>query len=138
MEEKMKLNASKIAAAAIAALLCTAVFTGCKKTDDSSVSAGSEAPTASPENSESTTDTTEESSKPAIVGVFGEIRTEFNDSLDLTEYPLTQNDVPSDFELVLEAENAELSGGCNAVEADGFSGSGYVTGLNRDTDSIAF
>ena len=30
----MKLNASKIAAAAIAALLCTAVFTGCKKTDN--------------------------------------------------------------------------------------------------------
>lgn len=138
MEEKMKLNASKIAAAAIAALLCTAVFTGCKKTDDSSVSAESEAPTASPENSESTTDTTEESSEPAIVGIFGEIRTEFNDNLDLTKYPLTQNDVPSDFELVLEAENAELSGGCNAVEADGFSGSGYVTGLNRDTDSIAF
>lgn len=130
-------KALKLTAAAVAALLCTAVFTGCKETDEKPAPSETEATSASPENNDAD-NTADESAAPAIVGVFGDIRTEFNDSLDLAKYPLTPNDVPSDFELVIEAEEAELSGGCNAVEAEGFSGSGYVTGLNKNTDSITF
>lgn len=125
----MKIKASKIAAAAIAALLCTTTFAACQKTD------GDTAPSATADNAETTAENTKE---PAIDAIYGEIRTEFNENLDLTKYPLTENSVPEGFELVLEAEEAELSGNCKSVDAEGFSGSGFVTGLNSQNDKIEF
>lgn len=125
----MKIKTLKIAAAAIAALLCTTTFAACQKTD------GDAAPSATADNAETTAENTEE---PAIDAIYGEIRTEFNENLDLTKYPLTENSVPEGFELVLEAEEAELSGNCKSVDAKGFSGSGFVTGLNSQNDKIEF
>ncbi|MGN0552125.1 MAG: glycosyl hydrolase [Oscillospiraceae bacterium] len=131
----MNLKSSKIAAATIAALLCTTTLTACKKTDESTTSSDSETTSSISDNAETAEENNEE---PAIMAIFGEIRTEYNDNLDLTKYPLTENNVPEDFELVIEAEEAELSGNCKAVEADGFSGSGFVTGLNGQNDKIEF
>lgn len=129
----MKIKTSKIAAAAIAALLCTTTFAACQKTDgDPSPSESNAAPSASADNAETTAE------EPAIDAIYGEIRTEFNENLDLTKYPLTENSVPEGFELVLEAEEAELSGNCKSVDAEGFSGSGFVTGLNSQNDKIEF
>lgn len=124
---------SRLLTATVAALICVSSFASCKKTDISAEASGTSATTTA-----SAVTTTNSDSEPAVVGIFGEIRTEYNDNLDLSDYPLSENNVPADFELILEAENATLSGNCKAVEADEFSGGAYVNGLNSQNDKIEF
>ncbi len=106
------------------------LLSGCTKTEsqtspsDSVEEESSEIP---PDNNSKTTDI-----------VFKEKRTEFNTSLDLSDYPLTPNEAEDGFSLILEAEEAALSGGCAVREGGGYSGGKYVDGLANDGDKITF
>ena len=63
-----------------------------------------------------------------IDAVFGEIRTEYNQNLDLTDYPLTASDVPEDFMLIVEAESGTLTGSAAAHDLAEASGGKFVNG----------
>ncbi len=113
-------------------LLAALLLSGCTNTEQS----------AQTEPSDSVTDENSEippaDDSKAIDIIFKEKRTEYNNSLDLSDYPLTANEADDSFSLVLEAENAALSGGCTARESSGYSGGGYVDGLAGDGDKITF
>ena len=62
-------------------------------------------------------------SKPAAIDtILGEERTEYNDALDLSDYPLTKSDVPEDFSLIVEAESGTLIGSAAVKELSEASG----------------
>ncbi len=97
-------------------------------------SATSSSDTADTEAVAEETEAEEEHVTP--LGVYGDIRTEFNDDLDLSDYPLTENNVPSDYELTIECETAVLEGYGNVVEYELASGGAYVNGINVDGDKM--
>lgn len=75
----------------------------------------------------------------ALDNVHGDIRTEFNESLDLSDYPLTANDVPADYQFVMEAEDAVLSGNGAVYQNDQYSGGEYLALQgNSANDTITF
>ena len=76
------------------------------------------------------------SSDDGIKAVFGEIRTEYNTDLDLSDYPLTKSDVPADFSLTVEAESGKLEGNANANDFPDASGGAYVNGVNVEGDAL--
>lgn len=76
------------------------------------------------------------SSDDGIKAVFGEIRTEYNTDLDLSDYPLTESDVPADFSLTVEAENGKLEGNAKANDFPDASGGAYVNGVNVEGDAL--
>ena len=94
------------------------------------------------EDSESAADTSAvaasdaASSDDGIKAVFGEIRTEYNTSLDLSDYPLTKSDVPADFSLTVEAESGKLEGNAKANDFPDASGGAYVNGVNVEGDAL--
>lgn len=76
------------------------------------------------------------SSDDSIKAVFGEIRTEYNTDLDLSDYPLTKSDVPADFSLTVEAESGKLEGNAKANDFPDASGGAYVNGVNVEGDAL--
>lgn len=76
------------------------------------------------------------SNDDGIKAVFGEIRTEYNTSLDLSDYPLTKSDVPADFSLTVEAESGKLEGNAKANDFPDASGGAYVNGVNVEGDAL--
>jgi len=76
------------------------------------------------------------SNDDGIKAVFGEIRTEYNTDLDLSDYPLTKSDVPADFSLTVEAESGKLEGNAKANDFPGASGGAYVNGVNVEGDAL--
>lgn len=76
------------------------------------------------------------SSDDGIKAVFGEIRTEYNTDLDLSDYPLTKSDVPADFSLTVEAESGKLGGNAKANDFPDASGGAYVNGVNVEGDAL--
>lgn len=76
------------------------------------------------------------SSDDGIKAVFGEIRTEYNTDLDLSDYPLTKSDVPADFSLTVEAESGKLEGNAKANDFPDASGGAYVNGVNVEGDAL--
>ena len=76
------------------------------------------------------------SSDDGIKAVFGEIRTEYNTDLDLSDYPLTKSDVPADFSLTVEAESGKPEGNAKANDFPDASGGAYVNGVNVEGDAI--
>lgn len=76
------------------------------------------------------------SSDDGIKAVFGEIRTEYNTDLDLSDYPLTKSDVPADFSLTVEAESGRLEGNAKANDFPDASGGAYVNGVNVEGDAL--
>lgn len=76
------------------------------------------------------------SSDDGIKAVFGEIRTEYNTDLDLSDYPLTKSDVPADFSLTIEAESGKLEGNAKANDFPDASGGAYVNGVNVEGDAL--
>lgn len=76
------------------------------------------------------------SSDDGINAVFGEIRTEYNTDLDLSDYPLTKSDVPADFSLTVEAESGKLEGNAKANDFPDASGGAYVNGVNVEGDAL--
>lgn len=87
---------------------------------------------------ESETSSTE--SKPVAVNsidaVFGDIRTEYNRELDLSDYPLTESHVPSDFTLTVEAESGTLEGSAAVHVNSEASGGKFVNGVNVEGDKL--
>lgn len=76
------------------------------------------------------------SNDDGIKAVFGEIRTEYNTNLDLSDYPLTKSDVPADFSLSVEAESGKLEGNAKANDFPDASGGAYVNGVNVEGDAL--
>ncbi len=76
------------------------------------------------------------SSDDGIKAVFGEIRTEYNTDLDLSDYPLTKSDVPADFSLTVEAESGRPEGNAKANDFPDASGGAYVNGVNVEGDAL--
>lgn len=76
------------------------------------------------------------SNDDGIKAVFGEIRTEYNTDLDLSDYPLTKSDVPADFSLTVEAESGKLEGSAKANDFPDASGGAYVNGVNVEGDAL--
>lgn len=76
------------------------------------------------------------SNDDGIKAVFGEIRTEYNTNLDLSDYPLTKSDVPADFSLTVEAESGKLEGNARANDFPDASGGAYVNGVNVEGDAL--
>lgn len=76
------------------------------------------------------------SNDDGIKAVFGEIRTEYNTDLDLSDYPLTKSDVPADFYLTVEAESGKLEGNAKANDFPDASGGAYVNGVNVEGDAL--
>lgn len=76
------------------------------------------------------------SNDDGIKAVFGEIRTEYNTDLDLSDYPLTKSDVPADFSLTVEAESGKLEGNAKANDLPDASGGAYVNGVNVEGDAL--
>ncbi len=115
------------------------LVTACGKKDDTDPNeTPTKAPTGVTQGAEPTTPVKVPTPKP-LDEVHGDIRTEFNDSLDLSDYPLTPNDVPADFTMTLEAENAEFTGNCKAFTDENYSGGGYASGMtNSQNDTITF
>lgn len=79
-------------------------------------------------------------SKSAIDASFGEKRTQFNDSLSLTDTPLTGGDIPSDFSDFYEAEDGVLSGSATVSAGSEYSGGYCVKGVNskQNGDMLTF
>jgi len=71
-----------------------------------------------------------------INAIFGDIRTEYNENLDLSDYALTASDVPADFSLTLEAEDGVLTGSAVTHDMPEASGGGYINGVNLEGDSV--
>ena len=76
------------------------------------------------------------SNDDGIKAVFGEIRTEYNTDLDLSDYPLTKSDVPADFSLTIEAESGKPEGNAKANDFPDASGGAYVNGVNVEGDAL--
>lgn len=76
------------------------------------------------------------SNDDGIKAVFGEIRTEYNTDLDISDYPLTKSDVPADFSLTVEAESGKLEGNAKANDFPDASGGAYVNGVNVEGDAL--
>ena len=76
------------------------------------------------------------SNDDGIKAVFGEIRTEYNTDLDLSDYPLTKSDVPADFSLTVEDESGKLEGNAKANDFPDASGGAYVNGVNVEGDAL--
>ena len=112
----------RIIAFALAMSAMTAALSACEKSGG----------TDGTEVSESAAQT--EPAKETIKAIYDEIRTEFNTNLDLSDYPLAASDVPSDFEAVYEAEEAELGGSAAVTAASEASGGSAVTGINKGVD----
>ena len=87
---------------------------------------------------ETTTTTAVSENANTIEALFGEIRTEYNTSLDLSDYPLTENTVPDDYKAVYEAEDAVLGGNAKVEENASVSNGKLVSGINSEGDYLTF
>lgn len=127
----------------ISVLLVTSMlFTGCGKSGNSgnTPTTGGTTPTGSAQVTPAATSTPAATPTPGpLDNVHGSIRTEFNENLDLSDYALTANNVPADFSLTLEAEDATLAGSANVMQKNEYSGGAYVSlNGNSDNDTITF
>lgn len=134
----MKTDSKKI----ISLILISAMLaTGCgkEKNTEQETTPTTAAPTVTGEGEGDTTPaaTPTPAAKP-LDNVHGDIRTEYNDSLDLSDYALTSNDVPEDFSLCIEAEDAILEGSCTVNESGDYSGGAYVSITNSQKDAVTF
>lgn len=120
-------RSTKRICAAMAALLMTAtVLAGCGN-DNAAADASAAETTAQTEVTEK--------KYTEISALYAEIRTEYNENLDLSDYPLTPNNVPADYKATYEAEEGILTDGCRAFEDNGI---GFVEGPNNQADSLTF
>lgn len=128
-------------ALAAAAAMLSACAEKDEKSDDTVTSAQSSETAAAAETEESVSETAQ-ADKPQfepLKVIYDEIRTEYNDSLDLSDYPLTASEAPDGYEAVFEAEDGVLGGNATVVEyGEGVSGENAVSGVNGEGDSLTF
>lgn len=128
----------KISAFCLAMAMC-ASLAGCGGNTEASGNEVTENAGGESSVSESTGDTTgdvSEGDTGGIKAVFGDIRTEYNDDLDLSDYPLTASEVPEGYSITVEAESGELSGSAAAHDLPEASGGGFVNGVNQEGDEL--
>lgn len=128
----------KISAFCLAMAMC-ASLAGCVGNTEASGNEVTESAGGESAASESTGDTTGEASEGdtgGIKAVFGDIRTEYNENLDLSDYPLTASEVPEGYSITVEAESGELSGSAAAHDLPEASGGGFVNGVNQEGDEL--
>lgn len=130
MSNKAKRFAAGICAAAMTASLLTACGNNGTTTDTDTSSAD----TSAQDNSGD--DASAEKTDDGINAVFGEIRTEYNENLDLSDYPLTVSEVPADFTMTVEAESGELIGSAAKHDLPEASGGAFVNGVNLEGDEL--
>ena len=130
MSKKAKRFAAGICAAAMTASLLTACGNNGTTTDADTSSAD----TSAQDNSGD--DASAEKTDDGINAVFGEIRTEYNENLDLSDYPLTVSEVPADFTMTVEAESGELIGSAAKHDLPEASGGAFVNGVNLEGDEL--
>ncbi|MGN1106709.1 MAG: CBM35 domain-containing protein, partial [Huintestinicola sp.] len=128
MSPKMRRLSAVICAIAMTA----SVFSAC---GDKSTQSGGES-VSEAVSSEAQTESTPSSEGDGINAVFGDIRTEFNNALDLSDYPLTPSEVPADFTMTVEAENGALFGSAVVHDLPEASGGGFVNGINLEGDEL--
>ena len=116
-----------IALISAAAMCCSLAACGDAQNGDDSESAAETSAVAASDAA---------SSDDGIKAVFGEIRTEYNTDLDLSDYPLTKSDVPADFSLTVEAESGRPEGNAKANDFPDASGGAYVNGVNVEGDAL--
>lgn len=116
-----------IALISAAAMCCSLAACGDAQNGDDSESAAETSAVAASDAA---------SSDDGIKAVFGEIRTEYNTDLDLSDYPLTKSDVPADFSLTVEAESGKPEGNAKANDFPDASGGAYVNGVNVEGDAL--
>ncbi len=115
----------RLTALCAALILAFGSFAGCSDSDDES---------SSKTESSSGTAADSQAEDPFANVLYGDIRTEYNENLDLSDYPLTESEVPADYSLMLEAEDGEFIGAVNALTDNSASGGQYVNGINDDGD----
>ncbi len=132
-------KSKRLLALTFAALLLSACGNGSESGSGNSETAASENVS---ETISETASEAAESNKPTfepLKVIYDEVRKEYNDSLDLSDYPLTENKVPADYEAVFEAEDGVLTGNASAMEyGEEASGGKAVGGVNSDGDSLTF
>lgn len=135
----MKFQFKKIAAVCMALTMCCGALTGCgndnEKPSDSTEAAVADNGDNSGDPADNSSENTEETAG-GIKAVFGEIRTEYNENLDLSDFPLTASEVPDGYSLTVEAESGEFSGSAAAHDLPEASGGGFVNGVNQEGDEL--
>lgn len=116
-----------------AAAMCLSALTACSDSSSEGEDTASEGDAVQTEQ-ENAAETEEESKTP--LGIYGDIRTEYNENLDLSDYPLTENNVPDDYTLTVECETAALEGNAKVSDNELASGGQYVSGVNVDGDKM--
>lgn len=135
-------NIKKFIALTAALALTSTVFSACK-TDNAagSTEENSGGTTAETVSAASDGGAAANVSKPQfepLKVIYDELRTEYNDSLDLSDYPLTASSVPADYEAVFEAESGTFSGNASAADyGEAASGGMAVSNVNVEGDSLA-
>lgn len=119
-----------IALISAAAMCCSLAACGDAQNGENTENTSAEAETSAVSVSDAA------SNDDGIKAVFGEIRTEYNTDLDLSDYPLTKSDVPADFSLTVEAESGKLEGNAKANDFPDASGGAYVNGVNVEGDAL--
>lgn len=119
-----------IALISAAAMCCSLAACGDAQNGENTENTSAEAETSAVSVSDAA------SNDDGIKAVFGEIRTEYNTNLDLSDYPLTKSDVPADFSLTVEAESGKLEGNAKANDFPDASGGAYVNGVNVEGDAL--
>ncbi|MBQ8781354.1 MAG: beta-mannosidase [Oscillospiraceae bacterium] len=122
----MGISTKKLCAAAAALLMTASVFSGCADKSGTTDSVPEETAVQTEAQAKEYT---------KIEALYAEIRTEYNENLDLSDYPLTPNNVPADYSAVYEAENGEF-GACQMGTDD--NGVTYVSGPNSQSDEVKF
>lgn len=120
----------RIIAMSIAVTMAAGIMSGCAKNDGNTETTSAETTVGT---------SAETATAEPIKAIFGEIRSEYNTSLDMTARPLTASGVAADFSAKYEAEDGKTEGKA-AVENsfDGFSGTGYVDHFEGSTDKLTF
>ncbi|MBD5139432.1 MAG: beta-mannosidase [Ruminococcus sp.] len=139
------MKARKIIALAAASAFVAAMLAGCTNgSDDNADVVGSTSAEAAGDTSAAAD--TEDDTAPAVEKpqfeplkvIYDEVKTEFNNDLDLSDYPLTASNVPADYEAVFEAEAGEFTGNTAAYDSPEASGGAEVNCVNSEGDSLTF
>ncbi|MEZ3453665.1 MAG: beta-mannosidase [Oscillospiraceae bacterium] len=140
------MKAKKIIAIAAASAFAAAMLSGCTTDSGEGTSVGDNTSAEATENifgaaDTGTGETAAAADKPQfepLKVIYDEIKTEFNNDLDLSDYPLTASSVPADYEAVFEAEAGEFTGKTTAFDNPEASGGAGANGVNSEGDSLTF
>jgi len=130
----MKRTKRLIALAAAASML-----SACGGDSGNTGTSGAESASDTQITAEAASETESETTAQTIKAIYDVIRTEYNEDLDLSDYPLTASSIPADYEAVFEAENGILAGKAAASDDSSASEGKYVNGVNdNENNNLTF